>query len=247
MKMELSPTFYRLENKTKSARELARYVGAKSPSELLLTLRRLSREGYLKFEVMLSGEYYEQDSAHTKLLLRADVLTHPDPFGALQRDVYGLGVKSETVLSEKEILEVMGKLPIDVAERYLKLRLRSMDKEKLHGLIKSTGADKDEYADRVEYNGLVADGAEITYYGEPIEMGFQHRQAVRLLLKKQGGLCSKGDFTKNVDIFTGDSYSDIDATLRNLLYELRKKLTAVIGKNCIKNTPSEGWYLKIDP
>lgn len=247
IQMELPPIFYRLENKVVPARELARYLDAKSPSELLLALRRLERESYLKFDVMLSGEYYKQGNAHTKLLLREDVLTHPDPFGVLQRDTYGLGVKSDAVLSEKEILEVMGKLPVDATERYLQLRLHSMDKEKLRELIKPAGADKDEYADRVEYKGLVADGAKITYYEEPIEMGFQQRQVLRLLLENQGEPCSKGDFTKNVDIFTGDSYSSVDASLRNLIYEVRKKLKAVIGKNCIKNKPSEGWYLELEP
>lgn len=123
-------------------------------------------------------------------------------------------------------------------------------KPELYELIKAQqkarGADEDEFYDRVEYNDLVVDGVEVAYKDAPIDgLGFQHRQALRLLINKKGKLCFKDEFTNpEAGIFNS---SPRDHALRNLIYEIRKALRAVVGQNCIISTPGEGWSLKLEP
>lgn len=250
MNMKLMSTLRRLENKAVSAPELNRYFRTKSLDDLLLTLRRCKRDGYFVFETILSAEYEEWQHSRREVLLRTDGLKPVDPFGLLQRDTYGLGVEVNSPLSETQIIEVISKLPPEMAERYLRFKLHSIDESKLYELIasrvKAKSIDEDEFYDRVEYNGLVADGSEITYNGERIKMGFQHRQVVRVFIDKEGKACTLEDFTDHVaGVFTRGSYPNIHHTLRNLIYEVRNELKAVIGKDPISNSNSDGWYLDI--
>lgn len=86
--MEVATLIRRLENKTLSKHKLGRYFGTKSLEDLLLNLRKLRRDGYFNFEVMLSSEYFDREQAHRDVLLRTDVLEHYDPFSTMQRDTY---------------------------------------------------------------------------------------------------------------------------------------------------------------
>ena len=248
--MELSALVRRLDGKVVSEGKLSRYFGTKSLDELLLTLRRLARDDYFKFEVMLSAEYFAWADARRTVVLRTDVLVNaPDPFGALQQDPHGLSVKSGRPLSEIEIIEVVRGLPNDLAKRYVQFKLVGIDQERLQGFVeeqlKLRGGDEDEFYDRVEYNGLAIDGVKVTYNGETIDgLGFQHRQALRLLIKKKGKLCYKDEFTHaEAGIY---NTQPTDHALRNLVHEVRKALKPVTGLDCIKNTPGEGWSLRIE-
>lgn len=251
--MNMEAATRRLNNKIVSASELNRYFGTKSVDELLQELRRLVWNGYLKFEVRLSVEYFNWQKA------RHDVISADDiNYGAnlgyeplLKRDTYGLTIDSPKPLENEEIVEVIRKLPASLTHQYMRFRLWDIDLEELLKLItKREKLDKDEFYDRVEYNGLVADGAEIRYHGEPIRMSFRHRQVVRLLLNKQGGLCYRDEFTdRHASILKHPAayYKDVNETLRKIIAEVRKELALVIEKDCIENDPSEGWRLKLEP
>lgn len=244
MSIEPKVLFRRLENKEVSARDLSRYLGAKSLEDLLVTLRRLAYSDYFEYEVMLSEEYFDWQQAHRNVIFGNDIV---DDIGyAHKLDTYRLTVKAETPLSEEEVIDIVKKLPTDLAKQYFIFRLRDIDSEKLAKLFVVQHGSDDEFEDRVEYNGLIVDGVEVTYNGESVDgLGFQHRQALRLLAKKGGRLCFKDEFKgAEAGIF---EHEPSEHALRNLIYEVRKALRRVTSANCIKNTPGEGWSLTIEP
>src|SRR5665647_328974 len=79
-------------------------------------------------------------------------------------------------------------------------------------------AEDDDY-ETLEYNGLIARGAVISYLGRPIYMGFQQRQVVRAFLKRPESILPP-------DVFTGDENPDIFASKR----EYRRGKKATLGK-----------------
>jgi hypothetical protein len=249
--MELAALLRRLEGKVLSGHELGRYLGTKSLDELLLTLHQLTREDYFKYEITLSKEYFDRQKAHRSVLYRRDVLVNAaNPFGVLDWDTNGISVKSEAPLSDAETIDVIRKLPDDMAERYLQFKLRNIGQEKLYKYVaaqqKAHGADEDDFYDRVEHHGLVVNGSKVTYDGEPIKMGFQHRQALRVFIGKEGRVCSYDDFTDDVaGIFRRQNYRNINHTIRNLIYEIRIEIKTATNKNLIANSSSDGWYLDI--
>lgn len=243
----------RLSNKIVSANELNRYFDTKSVDELLQKLRLLVRDGYLEFEVSLSAEYFDWQKAHHNVVLNSDINYGADlGYGSLRkRDAYGLSINSPKPLQDEDVAEVIQKLPTHLTNQYMRFKLWDIDSERLLRLItKREKTNNDEYYDRVEYNGLVADGAEIRYRGETIKMSFRHRQVVRLLLNKQGGLCYRDEFTdRHASILKHPAayYKNPNATLRKLIAEVHHELKVVIKKDCIENDPSEGWCLKLEP
>ncbi|MBX6334738.1 hypothetical protein IRY61_05395 [Candidatus Saccharibacteria bacterium] len=257
--MKITKPLNGLTNKIVSKRELARYFDTDTIDELLLALREGASRGYFDFQVLFSKEYLVWSAARQELLRRADTFDGDDKgYTAtlrIERETYGLDglfLRSggDRQLNDAEIVAVTRKLPSDLVERYLRFKLSNIDKKKVYELVanqqKVRGAD-DEFYDRVEYNGLVADGTEITYNGEPITMSFQHRQVVRLLLKKRGELCYKDEFTDNVDIFARANYPNPNKTLAKLVAAVHDELRAVVRKDCIVNVPKEGWKLVIEP
>lgn len=250
MEMGMPALQRQLENKWLTDRQLGRYFATNSPGDLLMELRRLRRKGVFQFEVMLSQGYYDREKSRRDVILRTDVFKPVDVLGRVfERDTYGISVESDTPLSENEIIKLFMYLPPDLAERYLRFKLTNINQNLFEQIIarhKTRGGDDDFY-DRIEYRSLVADGSMISYNDEPIAMGFQHRQVVRILIEKQGKLCTKDEFTESPDVFTGENYPDIDITLRKLVADVHRKLRSVVGKNCIKNVPSEGWLLELDP
>lgn len=241
-----------LENRVVSEDELRRYLNTESLNDLLLTLRYLEREGYFNAEVMLSAKYRSWARDRHRLLLQADALNPPDPFGVMRQAIYGLSVECEAPLTRAEVNEVIRALSNDMAERYLQFKLSNINQEKLLDYVemgvKSRGADKDEFYGRVEYRGLVVNGPKVTFNGEPIKMGLQHRQALRIFIDKEGRVCSYEDFTDDsAGIFTRKSYPNLKHTVRNLIYELRKALEAATEKVVIENSNSDGWCLNIKP
>ncbi len=242
--MNLIAAIHRLDNTVVSVNELDRYFGTKSLDELLQKLRQLAWDGYFELEVTLSTEYFAWQSSHRDLIYGNDIIPPFDyAYRSLrERDTHGLSISSVKPLTDEQISEVLQKLPANLANQYLRFKLWDVNSESLLELITSQqnirGADPDEFYDRVEHNGLVADGSDITYKGKQVILGFQHRQVLRMLLEKKGKLCTKDEFTGNPDIFTDDSYPNIKATLRKLISALRTELKPTVGINCIKNTPS---------
>ncbi|MCA9332131.1 hypothetical protein KC968_04305 [Candidatus Saccharibacteria bacterium] len=241
----------KIQNKAVSKYELDRYFQTNSIEQLVDILQQGERAGLFSFDVTISAEYLDWREARRKLLYPPELgidlgFAQPVPYG-----LYELSskIKNAKPLNRMELKRVVTNIPHNTLEQYLRFRLYGIDYKKLHNEVNSKihHTDKDEDYDKLEYNGLMAMGAEITYLNEPIYMSFQHRQVVRLLLSKNGKLCTKDEFTENVDIFTGDDYHDINATLRKLISAVRLELKTVIKNDCIKAIPEEGWYLALDP
>jgi hypothetical protein len=235
----------KIQNKAKTRFELQRYFGAKSIESLIIILQRGQSNGYFTFDVTLSPEYYaQQRDKYDVLSGKTDSYT---PTEFLGMAAYGLRKETNKPLTKAEVREFISDSSSDMTEQYLLFTLRNIDYKKLGEIVrpKSKQTDKDEDYDRVEYRGLVAQGASITYLNSPIYMSFQHRQVVRLLLSRNGELCTKDMFTGNVDIFTRDHYPDIFATLRKLIAEVRAELKMVTKNNCIKPVQKDGWYLDL--
>lgn len=251
--MNIEAIVRRLNNRIVSAGVLNRYFDTKSVDELLQELRRLANDDYLEFEVSLSTEYFDWQNAHRNVILANDINygTNLGYESLDKQDINGLSINSSRSLEYEEVVEVVRKLPLSIANQYLRFKLRNIDSERFIKLLtKRNEADDDAFYDRVEYNGLVVDGAEIWYRGEAIKMSFGHRQAVRLLVSKRGGLCYRDEFTdRHASIFKHPAahYKDINATLRKLIGEIRKELAIVIKNDCIENEPGEGWRLKLEP
>ena len=85
----LPPT--RLVNKFVLKRELDPYFAVDTLEQLIMVLRKLKRQGYLNFDVQIKSDYFAWQRSRTDLKLQADILNHPDPFGMMYRDEYGLG------------------------------------------------------------------------------------------------------------------------------------------------------------
>ncbi len=246
----------RLENKLMPASRLARFFDTKSIEELCNLLQQLADEDYFKLEITLSSEYFEWQITHRNLIFAKDDSLVPDDdyayWARRDKDTYGLSIDSAKPLTDDDLSEVMQKLPVSLSNQYLRFKLLNIDLEKLTKLIvmqqKGHGINEDEFYDRVEYNGLIVDGVEVTFNDQSVETNFQHRQALRLLMKKKGKLCYKDEFTHaEAGIFNRSTSLVKDHTLRNLVYEVREALRTVTKQDHIKSTPGEGWSLKIEP
>src|SRR5690606_32956957 len=98
-------------------------------------------------------------------------------------------IEAGTSLAQQEVVDVMQKLPNNLAEKYLMFTLTNIDYEKTHELVITRPASEvDEHDDRIECNDLIIDGAEVTYQGVPVHMQLRQRQALRLLMKNHGRL-----------------------------------------------------------
>jgi hypothetical protein len=256
MQMKLFKVPYGQQNKDLSKRELDRYFNVISLEDLVFTLYQFATRGYFKYEVTLSSEYLDWEEAHTHAMLDTSPLKPTDPFGALRQPkhhlaILGREVKTDVPLSAAEISEVIRVLPTDMAERYLRFKLINIDQKKLRDVVAAQSelihsADKDEDYTTLKYHGLVADGAEITYLGDPIQMGFQQRQLLRAFLERPEALLAPDVFTDNPEIFNPKKlYPKINQTLSKLISEVHRILQGAIGEECIFNTPSEGWSLRI--
>jgi hypothetical protein len=240
----------KIQNKAVSIYELQKYFDAKTIESLLLILQQGQSDGYFTFDITLSPKYLDWEEDHRKLL--SGETENYKPIDLFTVRAYSIRVsdakiKKKVPLTGHEIRGVVSALPSNMSEKYLLFTLRNLDNKKLREIVKPkiNRTDKDEDFDMIEYNGLIVRGARITYLNEPIHMSFQHRQVVRLLLSNNGELCTKDKFTENPDIFTGDDYPNVYATLRKLIAEVRAELKTVIKKNCIKSVSNEGWYLEL--
>ena len=252
MKMQIKllaapPT--KIQNKTLSKYELDRYFQTDSVESLIVTLKKGEFAGLFNFDVYLSAEYLGWVKDKHKLL-------NPPTFGtdlgfAKPYKLYDLSDKIQNgePLSEADIARVVAELPQEIAERYLRFRLRNIDYEELRSSVttKNSRAHKDEYSEHVKYKGLAVVGARVTYLGTPVHLSFQHRQVVRVFLQHPDAIVAPDIFISDPDIFNPNKdYDDARETLGKLIPAVHKKLKAVIGEKCIFNEPNEGWRLNIE-
>lgn len=255
MNMEITSVPYGVKNKWLSKHDLDRYFTAGSLDELIFALREYARNGYLGFEVALSLDYFKWEKAHRDVVLNADALLPPEPFFVAQRSTHGLDslrdkAEKGTPLTRFEVNDVIGKLPNDLAEKYLRFSLYNIDRDALQEILAAAPNDKPgnkrkAYA-ALEYNRLMVKDAEVSYHGKLIHMGFQQQQVLRVFMKNPEQLRTKDEFLDDPDIFTRGNYPDIDATLSKLIAATRAKLKKVVGQNCIYSKPNDGWILRIE-
>lgn len=242
----------KLENKALRKLDLEIYVGAYSMDNLRRLLNLYSRQGYFKLEVSLSSEYFKMQQDHRDVQLRADVLEHFDPFGTSRRDPYGLETKADTLLSEKQIIEVVDKLPQNLVEQYLNFKLSEINLDKLNEYIKAHPMSVRHPAmfkgyKLYSHDGLIATDIDLTYLGEPFKMNPQYERVLLILLRNYDNWCDIDDFTEPVDgIFRDKSRKDIDASVRKTISAMHIQLRKVVGYDCVLNKATEGrWKLKL--
>lgn len=257
MKMKISPPPRSSAKKHFTVRELERHFRFKSLEELLLLLRKYSMNGYFNYSIFVSSEYLEWEAARKKVQNGMGVFEPVDPYGFMKhRNLHGLilpdsKIKNEQPLSDNEISEILQKLPIDMVERYLRFKLWDIDLASMaklyiedNNLITKYKIEED--LGDVEYKGLAARGGSIYYLNNEIIMPFQERQISRIFIEKGGELCFPDDFTnKHASIFNRENYANLNGLLRRQIWEVHTKLRAEIGRDCIFNTPKEGWSLKL--
>jgi hypothetical protein len=250
MEMEMISIPYGVKSKLLSKRELDRYFTKGSLDELIFTLREYARRGYLDFEVILSPDYFKWEQAHRDVMLNADALLPIEPFFVAQRTTHGLyppdKAKSASPLSRAEINNVIGKLPNDMAERYLQFKLTDVDREKLRSIVAPRPVVKDEDSEPLEYAGLRIDGIDVTYLGEPIRLAYKERHLLRVFLEKEGGLVYPDDLLRDPEIISDTKdYKDPRARVSKLVSAVRLKLVEKVHQPCIINENKEGWKLVI--
>ncbi|HEV2412499.1 MAG TPA: hypothetical protein VGS28_01680 [Candidatus Saccharimonadales bacterium] len=251
--MNLKAQVKHIEGKSLAWRRLAVFFREESIYELIKTLGIYSRKGYFEYELRISSGYYDWTQARRDIQFRTDVFQPSLGFkGLYQQDPYGLHVKGKLPLSEKEINEVVEKLPPDIAEKYLLFSLTNINQGKFMKLISKlldeNSADDDIFYPPVQYRELKVDGDGIYYKNKPFEMDYPHRQAMRILIEKKGKPCDYEDFKDDdagIFIKSIREYPNINHTIRNLIYELRGELLINTGKRLIENHEKGGWYLDI--
>lgn len=251
--MNLKAQIKHIEGKSLAWRRLAVLFKEESIYELIKALRIYSRKGYFEYEVKISSGYYDWINARRDIKFRTDVFkSSHDWVSQFYRDPYSLSIKSELPLSEKEINEVVEKLPPDVAEKYLLFSLTYKNQDKFMKLVSSlldeNSADEDILYPPVQYRGLEIVGEEISFNKTPIEMGYHHRQAMRIFIEKKDEPCDYEDFKDDeAEIFIKSirEYANINHTIRGLIYDLRTELNDATGKRLIEKHEKGGWYLDI--
>ena len=240
----------RLVNKSVSSREFEKYFGNNSAEALVVALRQGRQKGLFEFSITLDPEYIKWGEAKYRALFPIDY--HGADLGYARPQRYKLEDMSEKiangeVLTESEVQKVISELPHDIMEKYLRFKLSNLDYEALEDITpkRKRSVRKDTHT-RIERDGLVIDGVQVSYHGKPINIGFQQRQVLQVLLERYGKLVTHDVFTNNLDIFPKENYKkDLNVRIGQLISELHKKLKATIGESCIDNTSREGWTLKI--
>jgi hypothetical protein len=252
--MNLNAQVKNINGKKLAWHQLALFFGEKSPYGLIKALRHYSREGFFRFEITLMTEYFDEQRARQEVPLHTDVLNPIDPFGAMRNASHPLSFNDGTTLSESQIDEVTRMLPRDMIDQYLRFTLNIIDQAMLVKLVsKLTGenaVEEDAFYRPVVYHGLAIEGSVISFRKKPFKMGLHHREAMRILIEKKGGVCTYDDFKDDdAGIFTKtlSEYSNINHTIRGLIYDLRTELTLATGKQLIENSDNGGWYLDIEP
>lgn len=251
--MELTASPLAIQDKYVPWTIIAQYFDASSIHELLLAMSRHRRAGYYDYAIRLSPKYIDWEDAEYARRFRTDVLEPIDPFGVLKLGRYRLNslydkIRSGTPLTENELDDVLDKLPIEMTERYLLFQVTDVDVDRIAEIVAPRPVEPDAEFVTVAYRGLESSGSVITFRGKKLVMPFQHRQVVRLLIERKGGLCTEDEFLdRYASIFEGDNYADPHRTLVQLMSAVRLKLKAAVGYNCIENTRGEGWSLNLTP
>lgn len=245
---KLPPT--NLVKKFVPIQRLKPYFGVDSIEDVLLTLRELRRKGLMSFDIRINKDYFDWQRKRADLRLRSDVLDVFDPFGAMQKDEFGLGqilfkVDANKSLDESVAIKVITALPVEIANRYMDVRIHILDRDKLKRMLPPTSKQKKVYGD-IEYMGLKISEAEVSYSGEIIRMPFQEQEVLRILMERNESLVPYAVFESRSDIVDPSNSSEPRMAVSRLISQVRSKLTKATDQKCIYNVPQEGWRLRID-
>lgn len=229
---------------------LDEYFNTGSIEELVLYLRKLRREGYLNFDLRIKEDYFKWQLSKIDLKLHADVLNHPDPFGVLYRDEYGFNVRHTAAtrvepLNDKDAVKLATTLPAELAEKYIEIKVFDIDRESLKQLVPEHKNKKPKLGE-ASYKGLKIVDARVSYYDKPINMPFQEREVLRILIEQSESLVFYETFESRTDLADPSNSSSPRAAISKLISRIRLKLKRATDQDCIHNTPQEGWTLKID-
>jgi len=138
----------------------------------------------------------------------------------------------------------------DDAQPYVDFKITNQELLRSLGLASKSSEPLDNEDPReYSYNGLLAcrDGS-ITYRGVKIPFTQQQTDVMRVLMRRPEELRTYEDFTDpHANIFGNKPLTDERVTLSKLVSATRKKLDNAVGQNCVTNTASQGWTLKIHP
>jgi len=240
----------KLVNKYVSSHELERYFGNSSVEALVVALRQGRLEGFFEFDITLDPGYIEWSEAKHKAQFPVDFLGTDLGYARAPRYKFeGLSSKINNgeSFSESEVQNVIGELPHDIAEKYLRFRLRNIDYDELRRVVRPLLRHNktDDSHDKVEYNGLIVQGTLVSYLGKTISMPPKHREVIRFFVKNSDRLIFKDEFIEERDIIDATKLTRPYETLSKLIPAVHKDLRPIIGE-CIYSVPGEGWRLKIE-
>ena len=244
-----------LEKKVVPKSELDPYFSVISLEDLVFTLHQFAQDSYFKYDVMLSNEYHAWEEARTHAMLDTSPLKPTDPFGALRRRKYRLAIldreiKTNTPLTAAETSTVIGTLPTDLAEQFLRFRLSEIDQKRLREVVAARpgslrrGAKIDNYY-VVGNKGLIVGIADVTYKRKLIDLTKQQRELLRVFVDRPGVKLSYDVFYDNPEVYKpGKTHKNPHETVSKLISKTHTILKQTVGE-CIFNKQEEGWYLKI--
>lgn len=234
-------------NKYVSSRELEKYFGNDSFEALVVTLRQGWREDFFSFDITLDSEYIAWGEAKHKAQFPVDFLGvdlgYAPRLPRYKFENLSSKIKNGEPLSDDEVQKVIGELPHDIAEKYLRFRLRNINYEELRKVVEPKASYNDY--DKVEYNGLAVQGTLVSYLDQTIPMSRKHREVVRFFVKNPDRLVFKDEFMEEPDIINVAKLPRPYETLSKLIPAVHKELRPFIGE-CVFNEPEEGWRLTIE-
>jgi len=148
-------------------------------------------------------------------------------------------------LNDKDAVKLATTLPAELAEKYIEIKVFDIDRESLKQLVPEHKNKKPKLGE-ASYKGLKIVDARVSYYDKPINMPFQEREVLRILIEQSESLVFYETFESRTDLADPSNSSSPRAAISKLISRIRLKLKRATDQDCIHNTPQEGWTLKID-
>lgn len=151
-------------------------------------------------------------------------------------------IKLGVPLSGRDTDIVLNTLTEDRLDEELRFTISNINHDKI---IEITQPKTPKKSGQLQYNGLVVDEDRVSYLKHPIHLTPQERELLRFLLLNKERLIFKDELLKERDILDESKFKNPHMRLSQLISALRVKLEEVIHKDCIPNSPNEGWRFEI--
>jgi hypothetical protein len=196
-----------------------------------------------KLLAALARVYERQDMPHVSLAdVFGDNADHEPPFWET--------VLAPQLIGEQYEIRQMGyDMSGDIAQPFVDIKIIDLALHRsLERAAKSAEPLSDEDPEeKPPYKGLQVRRDGLIYYNDK-EVPFtpQQRDVMQVLLKRPEELRPREAFTDaEASIFNRSNYPNINETLAQLVGATHKKLRIAVGRDCIFNTASQGWKLKL--